>query len=211
MAFTIAFFEKYLNNLSMVTPTKTLRKQNYCQSVYFLVCIGLFLAHMVSPLYAEAKRFATNHISITDKGTEFETIGSFTLELSSLTYHAINQGVPIKIVLSYANPKSGFLATNFKEISKTEYLLSRHSLSGYYELKNLATIRNQQFPTIEDALREISALQIHRFEKAQIDNNEIAVRIHLDIYNLPPQIRAKAFFSGRWRHDSDWSIWRLSK
>lgn len=134
-------------------------------------------------------------------------LSRFQLSLSSLVYDAINHGVPIEIVLSYAEPKTHFWMTQYKNINSTVFEISKDSLSGNYLLKNKDTYKNVQFISIDEALRHIALFQTKTINKPEI--NKIATRIHLNLFTLPPQIRGRAFFSGRWRHDSKWKIWDL--
>jgi len=165
-----------------------------------------------STVFAKSpQRFKTNYVSLIQKEHTIESISSFNLNLSMLSSKAVSQGVPINIVLSYATPKKTLFFTSYSEIEKTEFKLSRHALSDTYLLENLTTYRNLQLPTIEDALMEISSIQIKSLDAKKLNNNKVAIRIYLDLFKLPPQIRAKSFFSGRWRHDSGWSVWSVAE
>ena len=173
--------------------------------LFILFCF--ILNHQV----AESKtpnRFKINKVVASSTVDGIDTISNFKLSLSSMTFDAINQGIPIDIVLSYAEPKRLFWGIRYKQLDKTMFRISRHSLSGNYVLQNRSSFKNFQFQTIDDALKQIALFQLKRINRQNL--SEIAVRIHLDLYALPPQIRAKAFFSGRWRHDSKWTIWPVS-
>ena len=137
-----------------------------------------------------------------------DILSRFQLSLSNTAYDAINHGVPIDIVLSYARPKHRFWGMHYKTLDSTVFSLSRHTLSDSYQLYNSSTFNTQQFITIDEALKHIALFQIKRLEKQQLDT--LAVRIHLNLFTLPAQIRANAFFSKRWKHDSLWTVWRIS-
>ena len=192
------------------------RKMRKSQQIFFfkiitILCLSLSIFYSTVTTSAFAKtpnRFKVTNVTASASKDGIDTISNFKLSLSSMTYDAINQGIPIDIVLSYAIPKHRFWGIQYKELNKTIFKISRHSLSGNYVLKNISSFRNQQFQTIDDALREISLFQLKRLDQQSL--KEIAVRIHLDLYALPPQIRAKTFFSGRWHHDSKWTIWPVS-
>jgi len=179
----------------------------------FLTCfLFIFCSLLLNNQVAQAKvpkRFKVDDVNLNIRDNIVETVSSFNMSLSSLSTEAINHGVPVKIVLRFAIPIDLILFTNYKEISRTEYQISRQALSGTYRLKNLTSLRNHQFQTIDDALREISSIHVENFDLNSLEGKNLAVRIHLDLFDLPSQIRAKAFFSGRWRHNSGWSIWSV--
>jgi len=176
-----------------------------------LVVAVLSLVMSSTVLAKSPQRFKTSYVSLIQKENRIESISSFNLYLSKLSSKALSQGVPINIVLSYATPKKTLFITSYSEIEKTEFKLSKHALSDTYLLENLTTYRNLQFPTIEDALIEISSIQIKSLDTKKLNDNKVAIRIHLDLFKLPPQIRARSFFSGRWRHDSGWSVWSVAE
>jgi hypothetical protein len=169
---------------------------------FFLISI---LVQIATPVHAKTPpRFEINSITIYEDGQAYQTISSFDLSLSELVNTAINHGVPINIVLQYAQPQKLLWTTRYKTIAETDFELFRNGLTDSYVLKNRSTFKNLQYPTIEDALQDLGSLQLKNIPLESIKSDELAVRIHLDLFALPPQIRARAFFSGRWRHDSDW-------
>jgi len=178
-----------------------------------LVCVLLFFLWLqINNQIAQARvsdRFNVEDVNLTIRNDIVESISSFDMSLSYLSIKAINQGVPVKIVLRYATPKKWLWFTSYKEILRTEYKVSRQAISSSYLLKNLTTLNHRQFQTLDDALREISSIQVTQFKSKHLSNNSIAVRIHLDLFDLPSQIRAKAFFSDKWKHNSGWSIWSV--
>lgn len=187
-----------------------LKWQTYFSLTFFSL-LGLLVCLLCLTQNATAKtpnRFKVTKVSASASKGGIDIISNFKLSLSSKAYEAINQGVPIDIILNYAQPKHYFWGIQYKNLDTTIFTLSRHSLSGNYVLKNQTTFRNTQFQTVDDALKQISLFQLKRINNQNTD--EIAIRIYLDLFRLPPQIRANAFFSGRWRHDSDWTIWRVS-
>jgi len=133
-----------------------------------LTCfLFIFCSLLLNNQVAQAKvpnRFKVDNVSLNIRNSIVETISSFNMSLSSLSTEAINHGVPVKIVLRFAIPVDLILFTNYKEISRTEYRISRQALSGTYLLKNLTSLRNHQFQTIDDALREISSIHVENFE-----------------------------------------------
>jgi len=155
-----------------------------------LVVAVLSLVMSSTVLAKSPQRFKTSYVSLIQKENRIESISSFNLYLSKLSSKALSQGVPINIVLSYATPKKTLFITSYSEIEKTEFKLSKHALSDTYLLENLTTYRNLQFPTIEDALIEISSIQIKSLDTKKLNDNKVAIRIHLDLFKLPPQMAA---------------------
>ena len=147
-------------------------------------------------------------ISSNTKNNTLQLLSRFQLSLSSTAYEAIDHGVPIDIVIEYAKPLDRLWGTQYKELDKSLFRLTRHTLSNNYLLENISAVETNQFITIDEALKHIATFQINQIRLN--DSQQIAIRIYLDIFKLPAQIRASAFFSGRWKHDSDWTIWDVS-
>ncbi len=204
---TIAFCVNKLNNQRMYQTGFIKKILTLCLLIAFFVVANLFLSSSNS-LAEEATRFSVTSVTASAKNNGTDTLSRFELSLSSTAFDAINHGVPIDIVLSYAEPQKRFWGSNFKPIDRTVFSLSRHALSNSYQLHNSTTFRTHQFITIDDALKHISLFQIKRLERIMLE--KLAVRVHLDLFTLPAQIRANAFFSKRWKHDSQWTIWSVS-
>ena len=188
--------------------TRPLKKiVNPCLLATFLTVASLLFI-VSSSLANEATRFSVESVTASTKNHGTDTLSRFQLSLSSTAFDAINHGVPIDIVLSYAEPQKRFWGSSYKPIDRTVFSLSRHALSNSYQLHNSTTFRTHQFITIDDALKHISLFQIKRLERIVLE--KLAVRVHLDLFTLPAQIRANAFFSKRWKHDSQWTIWSVS-
>ena len=173
--------------------------------------IALFIISLAFSINSSAKdptRFSVTNVIATSSEKGIQTLSRFQLSLSARAYDAIDHGVPIDIVLSYAEPKKRFWGTHYQTIDKKTFRLSRHALSDNYQLYDSTAVQTHQFITIDEALKHISIFQIKNLNG--ISTPEIAVRVYLDTFNLPPQIRASAFFSGSWKHDSDWTIWSIS-
>jgi len=177
---------------------------------FFLVTILCLLTSIFSNSHAQnSTRFSVTEVTATQlENNKLQLLSKFQLSLSATAYDAINHGVPIDIVIHFANPRDRFWGTQYQTLGKTSFRLTRHALSNNYQLENISNLKIDQFITIDEALKHITTFQINTFEVTNSKN--IAVRVFLDIFNLPPQIRASAFFSGRWRHDSFWTIWEIS-
>ena len=195
-------------------PAPNYHKHNNKMSTWSFVGIFVLFICIMFIIYSKTISTSPTRFTVTDvsaqktKRNNIELLSRFQLSLSSTAYDAINHGVPIDIVLTYAEPKTLLWWKRYNVLGKTIYRISRHALSSNYQLKNLSTFQTYQFVTIDEALKHIAIFQLKNLKENS--SNNIAVRIHLDIYNLPAQIRASAFFSSRWRHDSYWTIWEVS-
>lgn len=184
-------------------------KRRFKQTVFKAFIIALSLCIFQSASANTPKRFEIISASISKQtGNNLTIISRFKLSLSRLVYDAINHGVPVEIVLSYAEPKKKFWFTQYQNMSTTVFELSKDSLSRNYLLKNKDNYKNVQFISIDEALRHIALFQTKTIDTPSI--KKIATRIHLNLFALPAQIRGRAFFSGRWRHDSKWQILEIN-
>lgn len=194
-----------------MTITTTQRNKAQWRLAIALIFIAL---GVMAFMYSESHSNSPTRFSVIDvtasqtKENNIDLLSRFQLSLSSTAYDAIDHGVPIDIVLSYAEPQKRFWGKQYKVLDTTVFKLSRHALSNNYQLRNLSTFQTHQFITVDEALKHIAVFQITSIENNTLD--EVAVRVYLDIFNLPAQIRASAFFSGHWRHDSFWTTWNIS-
>jgi len=174
--------------------------------ICFVAILFIFFSKTISN---NPTRFEITAVSISNSNdNSLDILSRFQLSLSAKVYDAINHGVPINIVLKYAQPKKKFWWKTYSPLGRTTFRISRHALSNNYQLKNMSAFKTHQFITIDEALKHIAIFQLKNLNISTAD--KVAIRIYLDTFNLPAQIRASAFFSSSWRHDSYWTIWDAS-
>ena len=175
-----------------------------------LICfIAIILVIFSKTISNSPTRFEITNVSVSNSNdSSLDILSQFQLSLSPKVYDAINHGVPIYIVLKYAQPKKQLWWQTYNSLDRTTFRISRHTLSNNYQLKNLSAFETHQFITIDEALKHIAIFQLKKLNISAAD--KIALRVYLDTFNLPAQIRASAFFSSSWRHDSFWTIWDVS-
>ena len=207
---TIAFCLKWLNNQTMVMYSLKAQTQSKWFFLIPLVCfVAIMFVFFSNPISNNPTRFEIIDVSISNSNDDsLDILSRFQLSFSSKVYDAINHGVPINIVLKYAQPKQQLWWKTYNPISRTTFRISRHALSNNYQLKNLSAFETHQFITIDEALKHIAIFQLKNLNTSSAD--KVALRIYLDIFNLPAQIRASAFFSSHWQHDSFWTTWDVS-
>ena len=194
----------------MITHSLNTRNQSKWGLLIPLICFAVIMFVLFSnTIPNDPTRFEITDVSISNANDDsLDILSRFQLSLSPKVYDAIDHGVPINIVLVYAQPKKQLWWQTYIPLSKTTFRISRHVLSNNYQLKNVSAFETHQFITIDEALKHIAIFQLKNLNIRSVD--KVALRIYLDIFNLPAQIRASAFFSSRWQHDSFWTIWSVS-
>ncbi len=134
----------------------------------------------------------------------------FGLELSQHLEEVVSRGGPLYFILEFELTRSRWYWFDeaLAERSQT-YRLSYHALTRQYRLSTGALA--QSFATLEEALRILSRVRDWQVaEKGALrsgDTYEAAVRLHLDLSQLPKPLQVTAIGRKEWNIDSDWYRW----
>jgi len=181
----------------------------------------LFLSSVLCPLssvYAEGieVRKAEAHFS----GDSYQLSADFNLRLKFVAEQALEQGVPLYFISEFTltHPRWYWLdevVTQNEQVIKLSY----NTLTRQYRIARGALFQN--FASLDEALQIVghqSAAPIpagvfkgggYISEKLfNKDNNYVAaVRLRLDVTQLPKPLQVNALTSDDWSLDSDWYRW----
>ena len=104
---TIAFCLKWLNNQTMVMYSLKAQTKSKWFLLIPLVCfVAIMFVFFSNTISNNPTRFEIIDVSISNSNDDsLDILSRFQLSFSSKVYDAINHGVPINIVLKYAQPK----------------------------------------------------------------------------------------------------------
>jgi hypothetical protein len=134
----------------------------------------------------------------------------FTLELSPHLEEVVSRGVPLYFILEFELTRSRWYWFDeaLAERSQT-YRLSYHALTRQYRLSTGALA--QSFATLQEALRILSRVREWQVaEKGALKSGvtyEAAVRLQLDLSQLPKPLQVTAIGRKEWNIGSDWYRW----
>lgn len=136
----------------------------------------------------------------------------FNFELNPRLEEAINKGVMLHFVVDFelSRPRWYFLDEKLVSRSQT-FRLSYHALTRQYRLST--GVLHQSFASLSEALRMLSRLRnwtvIDKTDKnvKPGETYQAAVRLRLDITQLPRPFQITALGNKDWSFNSDWKLW----
>lgn len=172
-------------------------------SLLFLLC--------AAPLWAAEIPISSAYMTPGDDG--YQVNADFGLELSSTLEEMVNRGVPLYFVAEFelGHPRWYWLDETLVTKSRT-WRLSYHALTRQYRLSSGALYQN--FTTLADALRVLSRLRGWTVaEKGVLKSGstyQAALRLRLDVQQLPKPFQLTALTSREWNFGSDWQRWSFT-
>lgn len=140
----------------------------------------------------------------------------FRFELNSRLEDAVNRGVVLYFVADFELTRGRWYWFDEKLASRSQtWRLSYHALTRQYRLSTGSGL-HQSFETLREALQVLS--RIRRWTIAEAadkglvpgDGYQAALRLHLDVTQLPRPFQISALGNKDWSLDSDWKTWKVT-
>lgn len=176
---------------------------------------GLLLALMAGAAEIEV---SNPELSAVDEG--YTLSADFNFELNQRLEEAVAKGVVLYFVVDFELTRPRWYWFDEKVVSRSQsFRLSYHALTRQYRLSTGAL--HQSFPTLGEALRVLSRLRnwlvvdkpSDKSDKPQPKPGEAyqaALRLRLDITQLPKPFQISALGNKDWNLASDWKTWQLT-
>jgi hypothetical protein len=139
----------------------------------------------------------------------------FKFELTPRLEEAVTKGVVLYFVADFELTKARWYWLDEKLASRSlTYRLSYHALTRQYRLSTGGL--HQSFATLSDAVQVLSRLRnwgvIERTEKGirAGEPYEAALRLRLDVTQLPRPFQISALGNKEWTLASDWKTWQAT-
>ncbi|TXH01503.1 MAG: DUF4390 domain-containing protein [Rhodocyclaceae bacterium] len=140
----------------------------------------------------------------------------FKFELNPRLEEAVAKGVVLYFVADFELTKARWYWLDEKLVSRSQtYRLSYNALTRQYRLSAGSGL-HQSFATLSDALQVLSRLRnwvvAERGEKGLRagDTYEAALRLRLDVTQLPKPFQITALGNKDWSLASDWKTWQAN-
>lgn len=140
----------------------------------------------------------------------------FKLELNPRLEEAVAKGVVLYFVADFELTKARWYWLDEKLASRSQtYRLSYNALTRQYRLSAGAGL-HQSFPSLSDALLVLSRLRnwavVDRGDKGirAGETYDAALRLRLDVTQLPRPFQITALGNKDWSLASDWKIWQAN-
>lgn len=139
----------------------------------------------------------------------------FRFDLNSRLEEAVNRGVVLYFVVDFelSRERWYWIGQQLLTASRT-YRLSYHALTRQYRLSSGGL--HQSFDTLGEAVRMLARLRgwpvIDKSERSVSpgETYDAALRLRLDITQLPRPFQISALGSKDWNLSADWKRWRLT-
>jgi hypothetical protein len=93
------------------------------------------------------------------------------------------------------------------------FQLQYHAVSGRYLVRNLNSGEQASYPTLDDAVEQLSHLSgLPVLDQALIETDrryEFNLRVTLDMGDIPDALRVLMFWTDDWHRVSEWYTWPL--
>lgn len=153
---------------------------------------------------------------VTLRGGDYYLEANFEVGLTSTLEDALNKGLPLHFVVEFEliRPRWYTLYLWNKSVLEFEqqYRLSYNALTRQYRISFGAL--HQNFDTLNEALQLLGRVRprflVPADELAQDKVHEVAIRMTLDVSQLPKPFQINALASRDWNLSSPWFRWTLT-
>jgi len=177
----------------------------------------LFALLVIVPAVALAGEIAISNQQIAASDDGFVLSADFGIELNENLEEAINRGVVLYFVADFEMTRPRWYWFDEKLLSRSQtYRLSYHALTRQYRLSTGGL--HQSFDSLSDAVNVLSRLRNwlvidNAVDKSGLragDSVSAALRMRLDINQLPRPFQVSAFGNKDWNLASDWKVWQAT-
>lgn len=174
--------------------------------LFWAAVLGLLL--LTLPVQAAEPEVREAQLSLGDDG--YAVSADFSFELRQRLEEAVTRGVPLFFAIDFELSRSRWYWLDEKVASQSMSLqLSYHALTRQYRLSS-GTL-HQNFRTLDEAVAILSRLRHWTvFERNAVKPGETyqaAIRLRLDISQLPKPFQVTALANREWTLATEWRRW----
>lgn len=145
-------------------------------------------------------------------GEEYRLSADFDIDLAPRIEDIINRGIELHFVVDFELVRNRWYWFDMRIAQHSRiYQLSYHALTRRYRLSTGGL--HQSFVTLGEALRVLARLRnwpiVGKDALSAGTVYQAAVRMRLDLSQMPRTFQVSAFSSAEWALDSDWLRWRF--
>lgn len=176
---------------------------------------GWLLALILLPamVWAAEIEVANQQLQATEEG--YVLSADFKFELNPRLEEAVTKGVVLHLVADFELTKARWYWLDEKLATRSQtYRLSYHALTRQYRLSTGGL--HQSFTTLSEAVQVLARLRnwvvIERGDKGVRpgESYDAALRLRLDVTQLPRPFQISALGNKDWSLASDWKIWQTT-
>lgn len=161
---------------------------------------------------ARAENIEISHIALEANDEGYALDADFQIDLNPRVEDAINNGVALYFEVEFEITRKRWYWFDEHPVSRQLTLrLSYHALTRQYRISR-GTL-HQSFSSLSDALRVLSRVRSWQvLERAEIGagtDYQAALRMRLDVTQLPKPFQVNALTTRDWNLASEWQRWPL--
>lgn len=190
--------------------SSTACSKNVIERLRHLVLLLAFL-----PLLAWAAEIEVSAPQLAAGDDGYVLMADFNFDLNQRLEEAVTRGVVLYFVADFELSRPRWYWLDEKVVSRSQtYRLSYHALTRQYRLSTGAL--HQSFSTLSDALRVLTHLRnwvvADRSDKGLRvgEPYQAALRLRLDITQLPRPFQISALGNKDWSLASEWKTWQVT-
>lgn len=182
-----------------------------CEKLYRSLLCGLVLLLAV-PL-ALAAEISLRSVQLVPSDDGYSLTADANINFNTRLEEAVNKGVVLYFAADFelTRPRWYWFDEHVIHRSKT-FQLSYHALTRQYRLSTGAL--HQGYATLEEALLVLSHLRHWQvLDKGEVKAGQTyvaALRLHLDLTQMPKTFQVSALANKDWNLSSDWLRWNFS-
>jgi hypothetical protein len=159
-----------------------------------------------------AENIEISHISLEANDSGYALDADLEIALNPHLEDAINKGVPLYFEVEFELTRERWYWFDARPVSRQLMLrLSYHALTRQYRVSRGAL--HQSFSSLADALRVLSRVRSWQvLERAEMEAGteyQAALRMRLDVTQLPKPFQVNALTNRDWNLASEWRRWPL--
>ena len=180
-------------------------------SLRLLVSLLLALALGWS-VQTRAENIGISHISLEANDDGYALDADFEIDLNARLEDAINKGVALYFEVEFEVTRKRWYWFDERAVNRQLMLrLSYHALTRQYRISRGAL--HQSFSSLPEALRVLSRVRSWQvLERGDLEAGteyQAALRMRLDVTQLPKPFQVNALTSREWNLASEWRRWPL--
>jgi Domain of unknown function (DUF4390) len=195
----------------------------YCRKTHSAILWLTLLLGLLSSISAMADGIVVNKAELRKSDESYQLTADFGVNLNFALQQALTRGVPLYFVSEFTLRKSRWYWLDEK-VAKSEQVtkLSYSVLTGQYRISRGALFQN--FTSLDEAMSLLQRQSSATIPAEQVKKNNgyiekyikgegtyfAAVRMVLDIEQLPKLLQVNALTSQDWNLDSGWYRWVVS-
>ncbi|HRE15962.1 MAG TPA: DUF4390 domain-containing protein [Rhodocyclaceae bacterium] len=179
---------------------------------------GLFFGLLFVAAFAGAAEIEVSDPRFSAGEDSYQVSADFAIDFNPRLEEAVNRGVVLYFLVEFELTRPRWYWFDDKVVSRSQVIrLSYHALTRQYRVSTATGGLHQSYATLSEALRVLSRLRnwnvLDKSSEKTPKPGEVlqgALRLRLDITQLPKPFQISALGSRDWNLASEWKTWAIT-